>query len=100
MYTIIYGPDAENDLVEILTYYAEAGGIRLAETMNMRIKTQIERLKHMPQRIADSQLVPGVKGFLIEKLPYWAYFVIDEEHMTVFILNVVHTRRKFASAKA
>ncbi len=95
MYQIIYEPEAENDLVDILTYYAETGDFRLAEALNIRIRNPIDRLRTMPQRIADSQIVTGVKGLLIEQLPYWAYFVIDEERKEVCILNLVHTRRKF-----
>ncbi len=95
MYRIIYEPEAENDLIEILSYYAETGGMSLADAINQRMRRHIDRLKAMPQRIADSQIVPDAKGFLIEKLPYWAYFVIDDARQEVLILNIIHTRRKF-----
>lgn len=95
MYKIVYEPEAENDLVEILYYYAENGGINIAEAINLRIKNHIKKLESMPYRIADSLLVPNVKGYLIENLPYWAYFQIDEYKKEIYILNIVHTRRKF-----
>lgn len=95
MYKIIYEPEAENDLIDILSYYAENGGFRLAEAINERIQTHIKRLENMPYRVADSQSVANAKGFLIEKLPYWAYFEIDEGKKEIYILNIVHTRRKF-----
>jgi plasmid stabilization system protein ParE len=34
MYKIVYEPEAEKDLVAILYYYAENGGIHVAEAIN------------------------------------------------------------------
>lgn len=95
MYKIIYEPEAEDDLLDILSYYVENGGFNLADSINQRIRNHIKRLENMPYRVADSQNVTDAKGFLIEKLPYWAYFQIDEERQEVHIVNIIHTRRRY-----
>ena len=50
MYIVTYEPEAENDLFEIVFYYAEQGGFELAETINNRIRDHIKRLETMPFR--------------------------------------------------
>jgi plasmid stabilization system protein ParE len=95
MYTIFYELEAENDLFEIVFYYAEQGGFELAERMNDRIRTHIKRLENMPFRATESVNVPNSREFLIEQLPYKAFFRVDEVGKKVLILNIVHTSRKY-----
>lgn len=95
MYTVFYEPEAESDLIEIVLYYAEQGGFELAERMNDRIRTHIKRLETMPFRATESVTVPNSREFLIEQLPYKAFFRVDEVGKKVLILNIVHTSRKY-----
>jgi plasmid stabilization system protein ParE len=69
MYAVIYEPEAEKDLFEILLYYVEQGGFTLGETIERRIQAQISLLKTMPHRSIESQLAENVREFLIERLP-------------------------------
>lgn len=95
MYTIIYEPTAIDDLEDIVFYYAEQGGLKLAEHISHRIQTHIKRLEHMPFRSLQSESVFGTREFLIEKLPYRAYCLIDNNRQEIYILNIVHTSRKY-----
>lgn len=95
MYKIIYESEAGNDLEEIAFYYAEQAGLKLAEDINNRIQTHIKRLETMPFRSIQSENILGVREFLIEKLPYRAYFLVNEEKQEIHVLNIVHTARKY-----
>jgi plasmid stabilization system protein ParE len=95
MYTVIYEPEAESDLLEIVFYYAEQGGFGLSEKISTRIRDHINRLETMPFRVIESQNVPNSREFFIERLPYKAFFRIDEVAKKVFILNIVHTSRMY-----
>jgi plasmid stabilization system protein ParE len=94
MYIVTYEPEAENDLFEIVFYYAEQGGFELAETINNRIRDHIKRLETMPFRATESVTVPNSREFLIERLPYKAFYRVDETSKKVLVLNIVHTSRK------
>ncbi len=94
MYTVIYEPEAENDLFEILLYYVEQGGFTLGETIERRIQAQISLLKTMPNRSIESQLAENVREFLIERLPCKAYILIDEDKKSVYVMRILHTSRQ------
>ena len=95
MYEIIYEPEAEFALLEIVLFYVEKSGLDFGESINNRICEYIKRLEKMPFRSHESSLVPQTREFLIEKLPYKAFLKVDEENKKVFILNIIHTSRKF-----
>ena len=95
MYKIIYESEAENDLEEIVFYYAEQVGLKLAQDINNRIRDHIKRLENMPFRSIESDCILGAREFLIEKLPYRAYFVVNEKRQEIHVLNIVHTARKY-----
>jgi len=95
MYEIIYEPEAELELIEIVLFYTEKSGFDFGEIINNRICEHIKRLEKMPFRSSESSLVPNTREFLIEKLPYKAFLKVDEVNKKVFILNIIHTARKF-----
>jgi plasmid stabilization system protein ParE len=95
MYKIIYETTALDDLEEIVFYYVEQGGLNLADNINNRIHAHIKRLENMPFRSLQSQNILGAREFLIEKLPYRAYFLVDDEKEEIHVLNIVHTARKY-----
>ena len=94
MYVVIYEPMAEEDLIAILTYYAEQGGTVLAETIFARIKTHIDRLEIFPYRTVESDAIPDTRELIIEKLPYKAYIHVVEASKTVYVLRILHMARK------
>lgn len=93
MYSVIYQPQAENDLIDILVYYTEQGGYTLGETIFDRIKTHIDRLDRFPYRTTESETIADAREFLIEKLPYKAYILIEEEAKTVRVVRILHTAK-------
>ncbi|KPN72629.1 type II toxin-antitoxin system RelE/ParE family toxin [Neisseria sp. 83E34] len=95
MYRIIYEPEAESDLLSVLSYYADEGGISLAEIISRRIETALEGLAYFPYRAVESALVEGTREYFVGNLPYTAFIKIDENSKTVYVLNIVHTARKF-----
>jgi len=94
MYAVIYEPMAEEDLIAILTYYAEQGGMVLAETIFARMRTHIDRLEMFPYRTFESAAIPEARELIIEKLPYKAYVHVVEASKTVYVLRILHMARK------
>jgi len=95
MYRVIYEPLAENDLIEILTYYSEQSGFEFAESILERIKVHVDRLEFFPYRTLESPRVSDTREFLIEKLPYKAFVYVNEDNKTVYVLRIIHTSRNY-----
>jgi plasmid stabilization system protein ParE len=95
MYRVIYEPLAENDLIEILTYYSEQSGFEFAESILERIKAHVDRLEFLPHRTLVSPRVSDAREFLIEKLPYKAFIYVNEDNKTVYVLRIIHTSRNY-----
>ncbi len=92
MFKVAWTPEADQDLEDILTYYLEVAGLRVANVIYERIKTQVGSLKMFPQRCRPGR-VPDTKEYVLHRLPYIAVVHIGEN--TVSVLNVVHTARKY-----
>lgn len=85
--------EALDDLEEILAYYHDKVGPRIAESIERRIVTQIEGLPPFPERIRKSDRVPGARELVVNKLPYIVFVRVTDD--SIIVLNVVHTARKF-----
>lgn len=85
--------EALDDLTEILAYYYLEAGERTAQAVERRIIAQIEALPPFPERIRESDRIPGARELVIHKLPYIAFVKLVDDG--VLVLNVVHTARKF-----
>lgn len=92
MFNVRWTDEAEADLENILTYYLEQAGLRVAEAVYTRIKAQVGALGMFPERCCLGR-VPGTKEYVISRLPYVAVVEISAD--TVFILNIIHTARKY-----
>lgn len=46
-----------------------------------------------PERIRESDRVPGARELVVTKLPYVVFVQVLED--SIVVLNVVHTKRKF-----
>ena len=57
------------------------------------IIAEIESLPPFPERIRDSDRVPGARELVVSKLPYVVFVQVCED--SIVVLNVVHTARKF-----
>lgn len=92
MFKVQWTAEAERDLEDILLYYVDQAGLRVAEAMYTRIREQVGRLGTFPE-IARPGRVPGTRECVISRLPYIA--VIDVGAETVTVLSVAHTARKY-----
>ena len=75
--------EAEEDLNHIIDYYFEKAGIRVAEDIYSRIKTQVASLKNFPHRCRPG-LVAGTKEYIVSRLPYRVVVEITGEVGLIF----------------
>lgn len=92
---ILWTDEALDDLEEILAYYYLEASPRTAAAVERRIIGEVEALPPHPERIRESDRVPGARELVVKKLPYVVFVQILED--AIVILNVVHTKRKFPS---
>lgn len=90
---IVWTSEALDDLESILSYYHEQAGPATAEAVQGRIVSQIEALRAFPERIRDSDRIPGARELVISRLPYIAF--IQALPDGILVLNVIHTARRF-----
>lgn len=92
---IFWTEEALDDLEEILAYYLLEAGPATADAVERRIVSQIEGLEPFPERIRESDRVPGARELVVSRLPYIAF--VKRVQDGIVVLNVVHTARKFPS---
>ncbi|OUY08191.1 type II toxin-antitoxin system RelE/ParE family toxin [Acinetobacter populi] len=90
-YIVLYSPEAEQDLIEILAYGIERWGEQLAEEMYVKITGQLETLYFFPYRTKARRF--NTREKLILDTPYRAIILIDENKKQVFILRILHTSK-------
>lgn len=90
---ILWTDEALDDLEEILAYYYLEASPRTAVAVERRIIGEIESLPPYPERIRESDRVPGARELVVTKLPYVVFVQVLED--SIVVLNVVHTKRKF-----
>ena len=92
MYQVQWTVEAESDLEHILAYYFDKAGESVARAVYDRMHEQIATLRYFPERCRIGR-VAGTKEYVLSRLPYVAIVQIEER--TVYILNVIHTAKKF-----
>ena len=92
---ILWTEEALDDLESILAYYYLEVSPRAAAAVEKRIIGEIESLPPYPERIRESDRVPGTRELVVNKLPYVVF--VQMRNDAIIILNVVHTKRKFPS---
>lgn len=90
---IFWTDEALGDLEEILAYYYLEVSPRTAAAVERRIIGEIEALPPYPERIRESDRIPGTRELVVSKLPYVVFVQVRED--AIVVLNVVHTKRKF-----
>lgn len=96
MYSVVYEPTAEADLLEILKYYEKQGGTNLAKIIYDKIIYATDKLAFFPEsRPSSNDYYPNTRVLVIQKLPYKAFFSINENDKTVSIVSIIHTSRLF-----
>lgn len=90
---ILWTDEALRDLEEILAYYYSEASPRTADAVERRIIGEIESLPPYPERIRESDRIPGARELIVNKLPYVVFVQLTED--AIVVLNVVHTKRKF-----
>ena len=90
---ILWSDEALGDLEEILAYYNLEASPRVAEAVEKRIVGEIEELPPYPERIRESDRIPGTRELVVQKLPYVVFIQLRDD--AIVVLNVVHTKRQF-----
>lgn len=90
---ILWTDEALIDLEEILVYYYLEASQRVAEAVEKRIVGEIEALPPYPERIRESNRIPGARELVVNKLPYLVFVQLRDD--SIVVLNVVHTKRLF-----
>ena len=90
---ILWTDEALDDLEEILAYYYLEASPRTAAAVERRIIAEVEALPPYPERIRESDRVPGTRELVVNKLPYIVFLQVTGDEIVV--LNVLHTKRKF-----
>jgi len=90
---ILWTAEALDDLEKILAYYYLEASPRTALAVERRIIGEIESLPPFPERIRESERIPGARELVVNKLPYLVFVQVKEG--AVIVLNIVHTKRKF-----
>lgn len=90
---ILWTNEALDDLEEILAYYYLEASPRTAAAVERRIISEIESLPPYPERIRESERIPGTRELVVSKLPYIVFVQLIED--AIVVLNVVHTKRRF-----
>ena len=96
LYKIIVTPDAAANLTELRYYIANILMAPDAALRHIRlIRTEIAKLKQFPARISPVHEEPwhsrGIRFLIVKN--FYVYYRIDENARTVFILNVVYSKR-------
>jgi plasmid stabilization system protein ParE len=92
MFQVQWTNEAETDLENILTYYLDTAGEQVANAVYVRMREQIGTLRYFPERCRIGRIA-GTKEYVLSRLPYVAVVQMDEH--AVYVLNVIHTARKF-----
>ena len=90
---ILWTDEALDDLEEILAYYYLEASPRTAGAIERRIIAEVESLPPYPERIRESERVPGARELVVNKLPYVVFVQLRDD--AIVVLNVVHTKRQF-----
>ncbi|MBN9697306.1 MAG: type II toxin-antitoxin system RelE/ParE family toxin [Zoogloea sp.] len=90
---IVWTDEALDDLEEILAYYHLNAGPVTADALQNRIVSEVESLRTFPQRIRESDRVPGARELIVRRLPYVVFVKVAPD--SVIVLNVVHMARRF-----
>lgn len=90
---ILWTDEALIDLEEILVYYYLEASQRVAEAVEKRIVGEIEALPPYPERIRESNRIPGARELVVNKLPYLVFVQLRDD--SIVVLNAVHTKRLF-----
>lgn len=89
---ILWTDEALGDLEDILAYYYLEASPRTAAAVERRIIGEIKSLPPYPERLRESDRVPGARELVVNKLPYVVFVQVKED--AIVVLNVVHTKRK------
>ena len=88
-YQVVYLPEAEAALGETATYITEHDGPQRAANWLRRMMESIDTLETMPAIFAERGMRGGWKIRAKPIMSHIAYYVIDEPHRVVFIIDIV-----------
>ena len=85
---LILTPEAEADIAEAKTWYAEKRE-GLGEEFVLCVEAALNQIRRAPA--AGSEVFPGVRRVVVRRFPYGIFYRADEDQIAV--LAVYHTKR-------
>jgi plasmid stabilization system protein ParE len=91
--TIEWSDFALQSMAEIIHYYEDEAGAAIADYVQGQLFSQVEKYTTFPNSAPDSDVFPGLKKVLIQRLPYVAF--IREQRVGYWqVVDVVHSSRR------
>jgi len=84
---------AEQSLNEIFNYYMENAGFDVAESVEVRIISQIKAMSGFEKALPRSEIYPTTRKLVISKIPYVA-FIRENQYGEWEVIDIVHTSRR------
>lgn len=84
---------ALQSLEEIIIWYEVEAGRNVADSIEGRIFTQIEKMAPFPMSVPVSEIFPETRRVVVRNLPYVA-FIRPIEGDLWEVVDIVHTSRK------
>jgi plasmid stabilization system protein ParE len=89
---------ALQSLEEIIIWYELEAGRYVADSIERRIFTQIEKMETFPMSVPISEIFPDARRVVIKNLPYVA-FIRPIANGTWEVIDIVHTSRKLPKSE-
>ncbi|MDR2688915.1 MAG: type II toxin-antitoxin system RelE/ParE family toxin [Azoarcus sp.] len=95
-YKVRWSQEAARDLDHVLEWYFQEAGMSVANKVYSRIKEQTESLATFPERARPGR-EKGTREYVLSRVPYIAVMEVQGEE--VWILNLLHMKKKFPQSK-
>ena len=92
-YKFRFVKEAEQEYDAAALYYAENGGIDVAERFIIKVDTVIEMLEMYPNAGDNLKEIPGVKSARVPKYPYRIFYTVNKDGLEVIGISVYHSKR-------
>lgn len=92
-YQVVYSPNAQEEVREILMYLLEEWNFEVSENFSDYLISTLDMLSQQPYAGRKHELISAVREFRV-KPHYLVYYSILEEQQLIHVLNVIDSRRK------
>lgn len=92
-FQVIYSPNSQEDIREILVYLLEKWGFEASHNFSEFLIDTVDMLVQQPYAGRKHELLSSVREFRV-KPHYLVYYSVLEEQKLIHVLNIVDSRRK------